>query len=181
MSIKQRDNIICLVICMAGVLASLCIIYTRSTVPYWRCSEVYKHYSKVEGIRAVFVKDFRVNDTLTVDVTLLEATDSAAWDELVKKFNVPDDAIEATKSSSGEIKVWIRLGRKGHPEDVIEDVWGSVDMDKWEFDMIAESFEQRTIGIFDINSMDEYLALVSYSVDIMSNKIKVNFKNSGNE
>ena len=54
---------------------------------------------------------------------------------------------------------------------MIEDVGGSVDMDKWEFDMIAESFEQRTIGIFDINSMDEYLALVSYSVDIMSNKI----------
>jgi hypothetical protein len=178
---KSSIVIISALTVVVAVVVGLAVRYMPSVVPDWQCGEVYQRYKGMEGIRASYVKDFRVNDTLTVGVTLLEAEDSAAWDELVKKFNVPDDAIEATKSSSGEIKVWIRLGRKGHPEDVIEDVGGSVDMDKWEFDMIAESFEQRTICIFDINSMDEYLALVSYSVDIMANKIKVNFKNLGNE
>ena len=61
------------------VVATMVARYLPGVVPYWQCSEVYKKYSRVEGVRATYVKDYRVNDTLTVGVTLLEATDSAGW------------------------------------------------------------------------------------------------------
>ena len=35
------------------------------------CSEVYRRYEGLEGIDAAYIKNYRVNDTLTLPVTLL--------------------------------------------------------------------------------------------------------------
>ena len=53
------------------------IKFLPRTVPYSQCSEVYKRYCEVEGIRATYLKDYRLNDTVTVGVTLLEAETEA--------------------------------------------------------------------------------------------------------
>lgn len=50
-------------------------------------SELYLRYEHADGIKASFIKDYRVNDTLTLDVTLLQATDSAGWIKLFYDFN----------------------------------------------------------------------------------------------
>jgi hypothetical protein len=49
--------------------------------PTHAVSEYYTHYAGAEGINAAFVKDYRVNDTLLLDVTVLEFTDSAVWEQ----------------------------------------------------------------------------------------------------
>ena len=63
--------------------------YWPRTVPLWECSEVYRRYADSEHVAAAFLKDFRVNDTVCVDVTLLEARDSLGWERMSEGFSLP--------------------------------------------------------------------------------------------
>ena len=60
-----------------GILA-LVKLFPR-TVPLEECSPLYRQYAGHEDIEATFVKDYPVDDTTLVDVTLLHATTDSAW------------------------------------------------------------------------------------------------------
>lgn len=62
----------------------------HSIFPSREVSELYTRYENVEGIEVSFIKNFRVNDTVAVDVTLLEATDSAGWARMKEDFGIFD-------------------------------------------------------------------------------------------
>lgn len=79
-----------LTVCLLIVLGTLTVKLWPRTVPFDQCSEIYKKYANVEKVKASFIKDFKVNDTVFVDVTLLEAKDSVSWTTLKKDFEVPD-------------------------------------------------------------------------------------------
>ena len=79
-------KVLVFVVIIGGVLA---VRYLPCVVPYWQCSEVYKRYHKIEGVRATYIKDYRLNDTLTIAVTLLEATTDSGWVTLQEDFGVP--------------------------------------------------------------------------------------------
>lgn len=64
------------------------------TVPADRCSAVYRHYAVVEGVDASFIKDKHIGGE-QVDVTLLHAADSKAWECLMRDLDMPDFDIEA--------------------------------------------------------------------------------------
>ena len=149
---------------------ALAVKFLFCAVPYWQSSEVYKKYKDVEGIRASYVKDFRVNDTLTVAVTLLEATDSAGWERLMERFGAPDDMIETIKSNPEARKAWVRMAPKGHPEEMVEGGMQGGDTEEWGYDMVAISFEPRAIAVFDVKSKEDFIALFYYSSDYMTNK-----------
>ena len=85
----KKNKLICVVLFVTVVVAMLAWGYLTRVVPYWQCGEVYKRYSKVEGVRATYVKDYRINDTLTIGVTLLEATTDSGWAMLQENFGVP--------------------------------------------------------------------------------------------
>ncbi len=53
-----------------------------------RVSLLYTKASKVEGLNASFVEGYRVNDTLSLDVTLLETQDSVAWKWVCDELNI---------------------------------------------------------------------------------------------
>lgn len=52
--------------------------------PTHAVSEVYTKYAGTDGLNVTFMKDYRVNDSVFADVTLIEALDSTAW-ELIKE------------------------------------------------------------------------------------------------
>lgn len=79
-----------LTVCLLIVLGTLTVKLWPRTVPFEQCSEIYKKYANVEKVKASFIKDFKVNDTVFVDVTLLEATDSMGWATLKKDFEIPN-------------------------------------------------------------------------------------------
>ena len=56
--------------------------------PSGEVSDLYLRYENVEGVEASFVKNYKVNDTIAVDVTLLEATDSAGWARMKEDFGI---------------------------------------------------------------------------------------------
>ena len=149
---------------------ALAVKFLFCAVPYWQSSEVYKKYKDVEGIRASYVKDFRVNDTLTIAVTLLEATESAGWERLMERFGAPDDMIETVKSNPEARKAWVRMAPKGHPEEMVEGGMQGGDTEEWGYDMVAISFEPRAIAVFDVKSKEDFIALFYYSSDYMTNR-----------
>ena len=48
-------------------------------VPHSEVGELYTRYSGSEGLNVSYVRDFRVNDTLALDLTFFEATDTTGW------------------------------------------------------------------------------------------------------
>ena len=164
-------NSLIIILIVGGAL--MCLHFSR-TVPWEKCSEVYKKYSRVEGVRATYVKDYRVNDTLTVGVTLLEATDSAGWEYLLEAFNEKKEVREVAEESTEKNKVWVRLAPKGHPEEKVGygGQSGNNGVKEWDYDMLLKSYEKRAICVFDVNGMEEYMALIDYGGDIMTENNK---------
>lgn len=60
-------------------------------------SDLYRTYADIPGIDATFLHDYRVSDTVAVDVTILQATDSVGWERLTNDFGIislPKEALE---------------------------------------------------------------------------------------
>ena len=146
---------------------ALAVKFLFCAVPYWQCSEVYKKYKDVEGIRASYVKDYPVNDTLTVAVTLLETNDTG-WERLMEDFRIPDALREIAEAATDKNKVWTRTVLKGHPEEKVS-VATLTDGD-WKYDMVAMDFTLHKIALFDLNNREEYMGIHDYGYDYMTNK-----------
>lgn len=58
------------------------------TVPLEQCSDLYCRYADNEHLDMAFVQGFHVNDSVTVDVTMLQAADSIGWNTLEADFNI---------------------------------------------------------------------------------------------
>lgn len=143
---------------LATIIVCLLLVGGTAVVVFWprqAGSEEYRHYSEMEGVKASYFKDFRINDTLTVDVTLLEAEDSDSWETLVSDFNVPELPLK--------FKEKIRNG-----EDVIlsKFIMDSIQTAS-SFGMlnavIVTSFLSRTLTIFHITTDEELHAIMQYN------------------
>ena len=167
----KRTDLITLLLCIFMIGVALLVVRCPRTVPYEQCSEVYKRYSKVEGVRATYIKDFRVNDTLTVGVTLLEATDSAGWEHLLNSFNALQEVRDDVDTCTQMGKTLVRLAPKGRPEERIgTPEQGNRFNKEQKYDMVMTSYDIKAIGVFHTNSMEEILAVQFYNYDYMTNK-----------
>ena len=82
-----------LVLCVAAVVVPVLVVYHQRTVPFDQCSEVYKQYHDYPGIRAAYIRDKQINDTLFLDMTLLQAKDSLTFVELLKSAGRSEEYI----------------------------------------------------------------------------------------
>ena len=147
-------SIVIFVVIVGGVLAYK---YMPRTVPYEQCSEVYKRYAEVEGVRASFVKDFWLNDSVAVDVVLLEATDSAGWERLQKGLGiVPRPPEVEAVSDTNAIDTW--LASK-------DDYTKGKDSVKQNNDLIAVSYYRRKVSVFILESEEQEDAIVTYQLN----------------
>jgi hypothetical protein len=80
-------------LCLLTVGVSAAITYWRHTVPLAETSEVYRQYRHQPGVRAAFIRQMPINDTLRLDMTLLEAEDSAAFAALLIKMGKSEEYI----------------------------------------------------------------------------------------
>ena len=87
---KKGLIIVYIIIAIGAVAAIMAMRLSPRTVPYEQCSEVYKRYHAVEGVEASYVKDYRLNDTMRIDVTFLQATTDEGWQKLKEDFNLID-------------------------------------------------------------------------------------------
>ena len=85
-----------ILLCLLLVAGAAVIVLTPRTVPFDECSPLYRQYAGHEDIEATFVKDYPVDDTTLVDVTLLHATTDSAWESLCHEF-VPYEFADSNK------------------------------------------------------------------------------------
>ena len=166
----KKHNVIFIILCVVAVLVAVLVKRCPRTVPYEQCSEVYKRYSHVEGVRATYVKDYRINDTLTIGVTLLEATDSAGWKYLLQKFNISQEMQTVFEQVDFGVMSW--NSPKDNPEVKAATIGECRDVsltDK-DIEICACSFRERKICVFHTQSEEEILAIDNYNYDNMINQ-----------
>lgn len=91
----------CITLAIIAVGLAVCagfFLFPRQLTPE-ECGALYQRYKDAEGIDASFIKDFPVNDTLSVDVTTLQATTDSAWCALLLNFGTPQEMIDDYNSN----------------------------------------------------------------------------------
>ena len=151
-------KVLLFVVIVGGALA---IRYGASVVPYWQCSEVYKRYHKVEGVRASYIKNFPLNDTLTIGVTLLEATTDSGWAMLQRDFSItpiPPEVINLIDSNSVDLWLASKRDYSRHKDSILSNNY-----------LIAASRFKHKIAIFDIWSEEQLDAIYYYHFNKIQN------------
>lgn len=143
-----------LTVCLLIVLGTLTVKLWPRTVPFDQCSVAYQTYANQPGIRAAFIKDYKVNDTVFVDATLLEATDSNVWEVLCKDFDIVSFKLypeEYRKKMTSSNSYSVRVIR-----DTIKDGKDIYYMR----DVIIYSHPNRTMCIFNGMNEKQYDAII---------------------
>ena len=98
---SKRMWLLTLALSLLAVLAAVAWRCWPRTVPLSQCSEVYQRYHDIPGIQASFIKNKQINDTLRLDMTILEAEDSLAFANLLKSMSKSDEYITDILSLGG--------------------------------------------------------------------------------
>ncbi|MDO4218171.1 MAG: hypothetical protein Q4D03_08435 [Bacteroidales bacterium] len=160
---KKRFWLIIAILALVEALVCYIAIQWKYIFPSNEVSEIYARYEKVEGIDVSFVKDYKVNDTVIVDVTLLEATDSVGWVTLKKDFEVPNPPPDVQQFiDNGEDLIGVKLIPKSTTTDTI--------LTPYPNDVLAISHLKRTLTIFHIKNKEELNAVRHYNYDKSTNQ-----------
>ena len=159
---RPKQLILPAIIFLAIVLVALAVRLWPRTIPFDQCSDLYKRYAAVDGVVATFIKDYKVNDTVFVDVTLLEAIDSVSWTTLKKDFEVPDPSPDFQQFiDSGEDLIYVKLIPKTTASYTI--------LNPYPNDVLAISHLNRTLTVFHIKNDVEKHAVKYYNYDKSTN------------
>ena len=107
-----------MVVSVACVLAVVAVKYLPALLCGGGESEVYHRYEHRDDLKVGFVKDYRIDDSTTVDVTTLTAKDSASWENLLREMNYPEMLIKIMNENlrNGNRGVGNYYCKKGLPE-----------------------------------------------------------------
>ncbi|MBQ3787846.1 MAG: hypothetical protein II849_03455 [Bacteroidales bacterium] len=154
----NRRWIITLTLIPAIVVVVALVVYGLHTVPSSQCSALYRHYENNPHLSVTYIKDFPIDDTLTVDVTTLRALDNEGWDTLSVAFNVlePPEVIQKEIDAGKDI-VSVGLTPKtapGQPMDTTDLLKNNV---------IGISRKSHTISIFNTDTEEQQNAVANYN------------------
>lgn len=137
------------VILLVEVAAITLAMRWHRIFPSHEVSELYTKYAGIEGIQASFVKDYRINDTVFVDVTCLMATTDSTWSVLQKDFAIPEvDSVLQQLIDKGYVKSMIgQVDKNDYSQIVLGDTCDAV--------LRAVSHQKKYIIIFHVKNVDE--------------------------
>lgn len=157
-----------LLFCLATLLCVAAVVVWKYRATIFRngdVSELYLRYADTEGINATFIKDFHVNDTVYVDVTLLQATDSAGWETLLSNVKLPEEMHELIELWKQKKHVMLHI----FPKYQINDPTDSIFINN---NIIAIDWAEQELAIFHITERKQLEAIISYHLDIVKNNKK---------
>ena len=146
------------VIALATSVAALCRACDRRVVES-ECSEVYRRYKDRDDFSVAFIKDYRIGDSITVDVTTITAPDSASWEALLRDMNVNETTIEFTRMAlkEGNAPVTEYRCEIGHPENHIND-------DRADLWLVVMMHIEKTAYIFEVTTETQATIIQSRKV-----------------
>jgi len=159
----KRSWIITILVCLLLLGGGGTVLLLPQVVPFDQCSDVYKRYAKMDGVDATFIKDYKINDTVFVDVTLLEATDSVGWATLKKDFDIPNPSPDFQQLiDSGKDMI----GVKNIPKSIAVDNTSN----EYPNNLLAISYLNHTLTFFHINNDVEKHAVKYHNFDKSTNQ-----------
>ena len=126
----------------------------RYLLPERHVSDLYRRYHNADGIAASYIHNFPVNDTLTLDVTLLEATTDSAWQALCADFAI-SDFVETIIQTAPHVVFSRQVNRRDYTQVVIGD---SPDAE-----ILSVSCDTKTFAIFHIHDTTEIYAVLHHN------------------
>ena len=139
---------------VAAVVAAAAAVFCRHILPRWQVSDLYRRYEHVDGIAASYIHNYPVNDTLTLDVTLLEATSDSGWQTLCSDFAILGVVEEMVKIGP-EIVFCRQVSRHDYTQVVLGD---SPDAE-----VLAISCDSKRLAIFHTRNEKEIRAVLHYN------------------
>lgn len=113
---------------------------------------LYRCYAEREDLKVAQLNGFKLNDTVRVDVIMLQADDEQSWQQLAAEFDVRGD--EGSVSWLGEMDAPVnRTQWSGNP--VMR---------------VIASHDKRTIGFYRIDNEMQYDALIDYQLNNIRTK-----------
>lgn len=150
-----------------AVIVSLAIVAGAVVAVLWPPpvgGELYRHYEERSDIKASFFKDYKINDSVTVDVTMLEAKTSAGWDTLIHDFQIKTpEELSFPNIKSGYITT------KYAPHN---NYTAPMDTTLLNNDLLAISFKARSVAVFDIETEDQVDAILMLQVNNIKKGVK---------
>lgn len=110
-------------------------------------SALYQHYAERENLSVAQVSGFELNDSVCVDVVLMQADNEEAWLQLKEEFNI--------RGNEGTVS-W--LGESENP--AIRTQWNGTPVMR-----VIASLYKHTIGIYRIDNETQYDAIVEYQLE----------------
>lgn len=146
-----------LTVCLLIVLGTLIVKLWPRTVPFDQCSEIYQKYASMENVKASFIKDYKVNDSVFVDVTFIEATTDSAWNVILNDFNMPVIPEEYRELVEKNSSIEFNLISKEDPQKIDEDIDNN--------DVLVLSRQKHSVCIFHINNKIQRNAIIRNKLD----------------
>lgn len=113
---------------------------------------LYEHYATRTELTAAQVKGFHLSDSVKVDVLLLVADDSAAWQGLKQEFDIR--TAEGVTSWLGAIDEPARRVKRSQ-------------MPLWRAMAVHD---EKTVAFYRVENAEQFAALREYQMDRMTNK-----------
>ena len=146
-------------LCSLLIIAGACLMLMPRTVPIDQCSDVYRQYQGQEGLEVSFVKQYRVNDTTAVDVTLIHATTDSAWVSLCEEFIPADYPYEFKEPLLYGQAVSQWTVSKTAPQI-------KVDISSQNnYNLLVLSSKIKSVCIFHTENIEETLAIIAYQIN----------------
>ena len=111
-------------------------------------------------MNVVFFKDFQLNDSVTADVTMMEALDSASWDTLVYDFRL-DTLVNKARFEYEDAH---HLGFKGVPKGNYRAKMDTSNL--LNNDFVVMSLNWHTVMVFNYETEKQYYAIFDYIFSI---------------
>ena len=151
---KRRWTITLLAIPVA-VLVAMLLTYRHHTVPLEQCSELYRRYEHNPHIKASYLRNIHINDSVAVDVTMLQTADTIGWELLQKDFGItlpPPRALALMDSNA----VAVRLAPK---EDYSRPIDKEVLANN---DVLAIAMLRKQVCVFHVENENQIISLLHY-------------------
>jgi len=123
-------------------------------------SDAYLRYAPNPNLNVAFVEGFRLDDSTTVDVTVITAKDSTTWAWLIEEFNISSmHNLALSKQWYHEPKtIGTKMVQKNDPsQHVTKLIHG-------EFDFETISFFYKRISIYHIINQQQYNSVLRFIV-----------------
>ena len=147
-----------ILLCLLLFAGAAVLVLTPRTVPFDECSPLYRQYAGQEGIKASYMRDYPVDDTTLVDVTLLQATTDSAWESLCIAFT-PYEFVDSIDYINKRIHDTSSVTFRAVSKDDYKKRIIPKETNYCNFYFIIQSAKVKSIGIFQIKSEPQYVVI----------------------